>query len=164
MTNELIVSVVLNALLAAAVLSLWRHVKGLQKELVRVREEAARPYLTFSFENEGNVLALKNVGSAPAREITIDDMPLTLKWDFPKTVTMKFQPIDVLSPSQAAPLNFTAYDGGYEMKIAPEGFLPHFKGGSYEAIVHYATWHNERWTSVLVKDGQKFSIKETRLG
>jgi hypothetical protein len=146
--------------LGLAVIVCLLMVHQLQEELARLKQTQQESYLIFSFEGPEQLFSIKNVGPTPVSLIVVGDLNLSLLLEYQKVVTLKFEPVPMLSPRETATLKFKIFDGGYPLHAdAQHSLLPHLKASSFEARIAYRDWQNVPRQAVIVKDGDRFFAK-----
>jgi len=158
--NAMFFAKLLIVVLVVAVVICLTIVQQLQRQLAYEKAEKEKPYLIFSFEGPEELFSVKNVGMTPVSLITIHDLDLALHLEFKKTVTLKFEPVPMLGPREAAPLKFKIFDQGYPLHTDTlHSMLPHLKASSFEVTIAYRDWQDVPHHVTIIKDQNRFFAK-----
>jgi len=130
----------------------------------RERYRKMVPLLTFLVDYDTSGLYLKNISGYPAKNITVKDLEVVLEEDFRKTLTVKFEPIDLLVTNDIAKLNFLIYDGAYKLiNIQPDKLVAHLRATALHIQLQYFNLGSIKFESTIVKEKgtSKFVIEKT---
>ena len=133
----------------------------MRKALHYERYKRTVPLLMIKSSGDGFIL--ENTSECLANHIHIQDIPMTLDYDFKKDIRLTFAPIDALLPHEEKPLTYQAYDG--EHKIPREKNNKLFARLSHQAFNWHILYDNLAgipFTATIEKTKEQFTLKETR--
>ncbi|HPB67942.1 MAG TPA: hypothetical protein PLT76_07805 [Candidatus Omnitrophota bacterium] len=161
MDAPLIISVALLVLVSGLLAASLKRIAQLKQALVKEKDRNKVPVLTFCLDMDEQDFKLVNDGTCTAKDIQIEDLPVTLDYQFKKTVRLAFEPIAVLHPTQAIPLKPSIHEGPYDITREVEnGFFAHLKGCTFEARIQYSNFRNIRFREIIDGAVGCFKIRE----
>ncbi|MFH1360946.1 MAG: hypothetical protein ABIJ41_07970 [Candidatus Omnitrophota bacterium] len=162
LSTDLFRDVIIASLVLALIVCLLK-IRLLKRNLIREIHQRLIPLLNFEIDKDEMTLYLKNESHCLAKNIKIEDFDVTLKYDFPKTLTLKFPMVELVNPNQRVALKFRAFDETSELdSVTTENLATHLLNASLEAFIYYSNIENTRFQSIIVKNQHHFLIKEAR--
>jgi hypothetical protein len=159
------ISVALLILVSGLLLASLKRVSQLKHALALEKDRNKVPVLTFAIDMDEQALKLVNDGSCTAKDILIKEFPVTLDYQFKKTVHLAFPPIEVLHPTQSVPLNPAIHEGPYDItREVGNSFFAHLKTCAFEAHIQYANFRNISFTEIIDCAEGRFKIREIMPG
>ncbi len=150
MSISLLVQMILALLVGGMLISSRIRIAQLKQALRLEKDRNKVPVLTFSIDPAQQLMVLINEGSCTAKDIVIEDLPVTLDYQFKKTVRLSFTPIPALHPTQNTPLAYTIHEGEYNItKEVADSFFGHLLTASFEACLKYANFQNIYFSAIL---------------
>ena len=164
MTNiPFMMSAALLVLVCGLLASSLKRIAQLKQALAREQDRNKVPVLTFTVDMDDQALRLVNDGSCTAKDIRIKEFPVTLDYQFKKTVRLVFQPVPVLHPTQSTVLKYTIHEGSYDItREVQDSFFAHLKTCVFEANVLYANFQNITFSEVIDCAAGSFTIREIK--
>lgn len=135
------------------------------KKVVEKKEEQIRdgfiPVLLVEIDQQDSALYLKNENSCHVKDIKIEDLSVTLGYGFKKRLTLKFDAISLLGPTERVQLKFRVFDKEYEVTSSEvKKVIPLMEQGAFEIHMKYANVQDNQFEAVLLKDKDNISIKK----
>ena len=157
----IIISLILSVLLCLVkIRRLKKSIIQLKKTLLEENRKRIVPVLILESRAKHPGLYLKNDSDCMAKDIKIRDVLLTLEYDFKKTIILKFDPIEVLGPSKAVKLHYSAFDGGHKVSYTDaRNLLLHINRASFEVQIKYKNVEDIAFLTVIIKEKDAFHLK-----
>lgn len=163
MSAPFMISVALLILVSGLLAASLKRIAQLKHALAGEKDRNKVPVLTFAIDMDEQVLKLVNDGSCTAKDILIKEFPVTLDYQFKKTVQLVFQPVAVLHPTQSVPLSPAIHEGPYDItREVGNSFFAHLKTCAFEAHIQYANFRNVSFTEVIDCAEGRFKIREIK--
>ena len=163
MHTPLMISVVLLVLVSGLLIASLKRITQLKRALAREQDRNKVPVLTLSLDTDNQALCLTNDGACTAKDIVIKDCPVTLDYQFKKTVRLVFGPVAVLHPTQSTVLRYTIHEGPYNItRELADSFFAHLKTGAFETCVHCSNFQNITFREMISCSSGVFTIREIR--
>lgn len=140
------------SLLLLVSLNQFRRVRALKHNLAQEKNKQNVPVLKLSIDENTLDFCLRNDSSCGAKDIVIENLSLTMKYEFVKVLMLKFDNIPILNSGEQAVIKFRAYDGEFEMHgIDPKNLTTHLLGGKFEMILHFQNFRGILFRQALIK-------------
>ena len=137
------------------------YIKKLKKRVEAERQKRLVPFLDVEIDEDKTVFSLTNNSHCCAKNIHIDDLTFLAKVGFEKHLTLKFEEIDMLKPSQKTILVFKVFDDGQDITDSnSRNLIHHLKGSGICLQIQCTNFDNTPFISTIEERNQKFIIKE----
>ncbi|MCK5581057.1 MAG: hypothetical protein KAJ18_07260 [Candidatus Omnitrophica bacterium] len=138
-------------------------IQNLKKALHIEKHKRTVPLLAIKISDYEGCFLLKNTSQCPAKNIRVQDINITVDYDFKKDITLTFPSIPDLNPDEEKPLIYQAYDGRH--KIPPEKnkeFFALLSNQTFSWNFHYSNLEGIPFTAIIEQTKNQFHLKETR--
>ena len=150
-----------------AIMFLSGKIRGLQAAIASLRKaleyEKLRgrcPYLTLERDDQEYRLLLTNDSYCYAKNVRVQDAPMTVDVGFQKKLTLKFEPIEMIKPHTSAQLHYKAFDGELDVTNHDPGKLIHyFPNSGLELTVLCENMEGDPFREIIVNEKDKFLVK-----
>ncbi len=121
------------------------------------------PLLNLEINREELALYLKNESFCMAKNIRIDNVKVSLKYDYAKTLLVQFQDIDSLNPAQKEKLKYRVFDGPRELHgVIADNLVAHLLNASFQTRITCYNIENMRFQIIIEKENGHFNVKQAR--
>lgn len=157
------ISLGLIGMLAVILLNAIGKIKKLRALLEEEHKKRTFPLLVFRVDREAIKAYLKNESYCYAKEITIDDLELTVEYGFKKKLLLRFDRINMLKPNQEIKLSFRVFDNEFDVTSqSPDSLVLQFHDNPFTMHLTYANLEDEKFRSTIVWDSGEYAVKEVR--
>ncbi|HLF19048.1 MAG TPA: hypothetical protein VI749_09215 [Candidatus Omnitrophota bacterium] len=163
MDTELLFYLILGAagMLVAVVFVLLAKIRTLKKLLAEEKRKRTFPLLTFEVDRENLKAYLKNESYCYAKDVKIDDLPITVDYGFKKELILKFEPLVLLRPNGRMELEYKVFDNNFDVTAGSPGSLVlQFHDNPFKMRLHYKNLEEEHFESTIVWDINQYVVKD----
>jgi len=148
------------AILFGILIYTFSRVRFLRRNLSEESRKRLIPVLVIEKVDNEYGFCIKNEGICSAKNICIDAFQLPLEYDFKRTVTIRFETIDILNPGQKEKLYFGAYDGGRHVGEQEMSYLlPKIDTANFEVRISYTNLEDVPFITIVGKEKNRFFVK-----
>ncbi len=152
--------IIIGGLGSALIIALWK-IRRLKKSLMSETRRQLIPVITMEINPRKPGIFLKNEGNCYAKDIHLEDTQCRLDYDFKKDVTLRFDRVGFLKPSEKVKLGLRIFDGPYEIPSREiQTLFAVLSKAAFEVRLVCANIEDSRYTVCLIRDKDCFRIKQ----
>jgi hypothetical protein len=149
------------AMLAVILANAGAKIRSLRKLLEEERRKRTFPMLVFRVDKTDLKAYLKNESYCYAKQISFDDLDLTVEYGFKKKLKLRFDAIAMLKPGQEVRLTYRVFDNDFDVTPqSPDSLVLQFHDNPFTMQLGFENLENEKFRSTIVWQDGDYVVKE----